>query len=376
MGNHLDFTIAEYQSRLAKTQAEMAKRGLPVLLLHAPENITYLSGFRMLGFFMYHALIVPAQGEPILVVRDVEQPAADETCWVKGRSVYVDTEQPINAAARALRNLGFDGGPIATEYNTWFLTLERMSILTNLLPNAKFVEEPNIVRQLRLIKSLAEVEYLRKASRVVEAMVQGALDAIRVGASERDLAAAITVAQITSGGEPPLEAILMTGERTRQLHGTWSDRRLKEGDLVYFELNGVVGGYWSKLMRTAVSGKPTPEQVHTADVILDALTTGIGMMRPGAVAGEIDDALRGPVLRAGLRDSYYHRVGYTLGLIHAPSSGEYLREFMSGDTWTLEAGQVFHMLVIAAGIGFSETVLVTEQGTELLTRFDRRLIEC
>src|SRR3982074_2025375 len=74
-GNHLDFTIAEYQSRLAKTQAEMAKRGLPVLLLHAPENITCLSGFRMLGFFMYHALIVPAQGEPILVVRDVEQPA-------------------------------------------------------------------------------------------------------------------------------------------------------------------------------------------------------------------------------------------------------------------------------------------------------------
>jgi Xaa-Pro dipeptidase len=55
-----DFTAQEYESRLAKTQREMSRNGLPVLLLHAPENIMYLSGLRMLGFFMYHALIVPA----------------------------------------------------------------------------------------------------------------------------------------------------------------------------------------------------------------------------------------------------------------------------------------------------------------------------
>jgi Xaa-Pro dipeptidase len=169
---------------------------------------------------------------------------------------------------------------------------------------------------------------------------------------------------------------MMTGERTRQLHGTWSDRRLKTGDSVYFELNGIVGGYWSKLMRTAVVGKANANQRRAADVILESLEKGIGMMRPGAIAGEIDEALRQPVIRAGLRDSYYHRVGYTLGLIHPPSSGEYIRQFMSGDTWRLEAGQVFHMLVIAAGVGFSETVLVTGDGTELLTKFERRLIEC
>jgi Xaa-Pro dipeptidase len=372
----LDFTREEYEARLARTQDEMDRRGLPVLLLHAPENITYLSGFRMLGFFMYHALVVPARGEPILVVRDVEQPAADETCWVRNRSVYIDTEQPINAAARALRNRGLDGGKIGIEHGTWFLTLERMAILHSLVPDAQFVEEPNIVRRLRLIKSPAEIEYLRQASRVVEAMVQAGIDAIRVGASERELAAAIMAAQATAGGEPPLEPILMTGERTRQLHGTWTDRCLKRGDAVYFELNGVVRGYWSKLMRTAVVGQPTPEQRRVAEILVNALSTGIAMMRPGAVAGEIDEALRGPVLRARLRDSYYHRVGYTLGLIYPPASGEYLREFMAGDSWMLEAGQVFHMLVLASGIGCSETVHVTDDGPELLTRFERRLIEC
>jgi Xaa-Pro dipeptidase len=372
----LDFTPEEFQRRLTAIQQELTANDIPALLLHAPENITYASGFRMLGFFMYHALIVPAEGEPVLVVRDVEQPAAEETSWVQNTSVYIDTESPLNATDRALRKLGLDRGKIGIEYYTWFLTLERMNGLRELLPDGEFVEEPNIVRRLRLIKSPAEIEYHRQAARVVEAEVQAAFDASRVGASEREIAAAIMSAQAMAGGEPPLEPIMMTGERTRLLHGTWSDRQLGEGDQVYLELNGVVHGYWSKLMRTAVVGSASAEQKEIASVLIDALSDGISMMRTGAVAGEIDDALRGPVLRGGLRESYYHRVGYTMGLIHPPSSGEYLREFMAGDTWTLEAGQVFHMLVLAQGIGFSETVLVTDDGPDVLTKFDRRLVEC
>ncbi len=371
----LDFTIDEYRSRVKKAQALMAEAGLPVMLLHAPENIAYISGFRMLGFFMYQAVIVPAKGDPILVVRDVEQAAADDTSWLTRRSVYMDIEDPISATARAVRDLGLDGSTIGLEFNTWFLTQERLAVLRSLLPSANFVAEPNIVRSLRLIKSPAEVEYLRKASRVVEAMAQAALDTARAGVSEREVAAAITRAQIMSGGESFLEPILMTGERTAQLHGTWSDRVIQQGDAVYFELNGVSGGYWSKLLRTAVVGKPSAATSRAADVVIDALSTGISMMRTGANAGEIDAALRQPVLKAGLRDSYYYRTGYTMGLIYPPSSGEYLREMMAGDTWRLEAGQTFHMLVIGGGVGFSETVLVTDDGPELLTRFERKLFE-
>src|SRR5205823_3910610 len=157
------------------------------------------------------------------------------------------------------------------EHYTWFLTLERMKILQSLLPDVTVIEEPNIVRELRIIKSAREIEYLRQASRVVEAMVQATLDATREGASERDLAAAMMTALALSGGEPPLEPILMTGERTRQLHGTWTDRRLNKRDLVYFELNGVVRCYWSKLLRTAVVGEPSPQQQHAADVLIAAL---------------------------------------------------------------------------------------------------------
>lgn len=370
-----DFTVEEFKSRVAKTQAAMAKHQLPVLLVHAPENITYLSGFRMLGFFMYHALIVPAQGEPVLVVRDVEQPTADVTSWLKERSVYIDIEDPINATERALKKLGLDASTIGLEYSTWFLTLDRYETLKKLLPRAKFVKQPEIVRSLRLIKSPAEIEYLRQASRVAEKMIGAGFKASRAGASERDIASAVTVAQIQSGGDGHLEPILMTGPRTRELHGTWTDRVLEKGDSVYMELNGVVKGYWSKILRTGVLGRPSDEQRRAADVVLAALNDGMSRMRTGANAGEIDDALRQPVLKAGLRKSYYHRVGYTMGLLYPPSSGEYLREMMSGDNWTLEAGQVFHMLVIGGGVGFSETVLVTDNGPDFLTKYERKLIE-
>jgi Xaa-Pro dipeptidase len=371
----LDFRIEEFRSRVTKAQKRMVEEDLPVLLLHAPENIAYISGFRMLGFFMYQAVILPREGDPILVVRDVEQPAADETSWLTRRSVYIDLEDPIDATARALRELGLDGERIGLEFNTWFLTQDRLASLKTLLPRASFVPEPNIVRGLRLIKSPAEIEYLRKASRVVEAMALAVLDTADDGVSEREVAAAMTRAQILSGGESFLEPILMTGPRTKQLHGTWSDRVIAEGDNVYFELNGVVGGYWSKLMRTAVVGKPSATIARAADIVIGALSDGISMMRPGADAGAIDAALREPVLKAGLRASYYHRTGYTMGLVYPPSSGEYLREFMAGDTWRLEAGQTFHMLVLGGGVGFSETVLVTDEGPDLLTRFDRKLFE-
>lgn len=371
----LDFSTDEFQSRVRKAQARMAAEDLPVLLLHAPENIAYISGFRMIGFFMYHAVILPREGEPILVVRDVEQPAADQTSWLSRRSVYIDLEDPINATARALRELDLDGGRIGVEFSTWFLTQERLAVLKALLPSATFVAEPNIVRELRLIKSAAEIKYLRQASRIVEAMVQAVLDTAGDGVTEREVAAAMTRAQILSGGESFLEPILMTGPRTRQLHGTWSDRVIEKGDSVYFELNGVAGGYWSKLMRTAVVGKASTTIARAADVVIEALSDGISMMRTGADAGAIDAALREPVLKAGLRATYYHRTGYTMGLVYPPSSGEYLREFMAGDSWHLEAGQTFHMLVLGGGVGFSETVLVTDDGPDLLTRFDRKLFE-
>jgi Xaa-Pro dipeptidase len=353
----------------------MSKVALNALLLHTPENICYLSGFHINGFFAYHALVVPAAGDPVLVVRDVEVPAAIETSWVPRRS-YVDTEEPVDTTVTVLESLDLAGAKVGVENNSWFLTIERFNRLRHTAPQVSFIKEPHIVELLRTIKSPLEIECIRKAASIVDTAMAAGVNAIVPGATERDLATAIATAQIRAGGEAPLVGIIMSGERTNQIHGSWTNRQLMRGDLIYYELGGIFQQYWARLMRTSVLGRPTAEQERIAEIVISAQDEGIKKMHPGIVAAEVDEACRGPILRAKLRDSYHNRVGYSVGLIHTPSGGEFVREFMPGSKWILEAGMVFHMLLMARGIGFSETILVTEKGPEVLTKFERKLISC
>ena len=309
----------------------------------------------------------------MLVIRGMEDEAARVSAWVPQRFSYPDTGEPLIAAQAALRSLGLDGGIVGVDHHSWFLTLDRYATLQSLLPHVTFVREPQIVDHLRLIKTPLEIEVLRAASRAVEAGVGAGIAAIAPGVSERDLATAIFTALIQNGSEPPLFGNITSGPRTLELHGQWTDRKLEAGDQVYYEISGVVHQYFSKLMRTTILGAPSADQLRTADILLRAQDDGIARMRPGASAIDIDRACRGPVLDAGLRATYTNRVGYSTGLTSRPSSGEFLREFMPDSDWVIEPGMVLHMLLMARGIGFSDTVLVTETGHELLTQFERKL---
>ncbi|TIS52802.1 MAG: aminopeptidase P family protein, partial [Mesorhizobium sp.] len=159
--NGMDFPAEEYRERLRRTQEEMAKYDLPVLLLHQPENINYLSGLDQIGYFSYHALAVPSRGDPVLIVRDMEVPTAHSTSWVKNHVVYADAADPLpvwlDTARRALEGLGLAGGRIGLDEHSWFLTVERWKMLQALLPKATLVGEPRIVDHLRLIKSPREL---------------------------------------------------------------------------------------------------------------------------------------------------------------------------------------------------------------------------
>ncbi|TKV70848.1 aminopeptidase P family protein [Bradyrhizobium elkanii] len=373
----MHFPAEEYRTRLRRTQEEMQKYDLPVLLLHLPENIFYLTGFYSTGYFSYQAVAVPRSGNPVLIIRDLEVPSARSTSWVTNHTIYADATEPLpvwlDAAKRALEGLGLDGGRIGVDEHSWFLTVERWKMLQTLLPAATLVREPRIVDHLRLIKSPKEIEYLRGASRVVEAAMQAGIDTIGPGVTERDLAAEIVHAAVKAGSGTPLGGIILSGNRTDQCHGAYSDRRLENGDNVYFELSGIYKNYWARLMRTVVVGTPSAEQRRIAETIIAIQDTAIALMQPGIPAAVVDRACREPLLASGLRKTYTNRAGYSLALNYRPSAGEFIREFVPGVKWILETGMVFHMLMMAGGMGFSETVLVTERGPERLTGMERKL---
>lgn len=371
----LAFSLGEYRQRLTKVRAGMERAGLSVLVLHLPDNLCYLSGLDLghSGYFAYHALVVPLEGEPVLVYREMEAPAVNATAWVT-TVAYADTDaEPIAVTAKVLEDMGLAAGRIGIDQHAWNLTVDRFQTLQRLLPHATLVKEPLITEEVRLIKSEQEIAYMRLGVKAAQAGMQAGIDAVVVGARELDLAAAIAGGQARGGSEDHLAGVIGSGEKAAWLHSTWTSRRLEAGDPVKYELSGVHRHYWGRIMRTTIVGPPSAEQQRIADVLIAAQDDGISRMAPGVSAGEVDDACRLPVEKAGILTPYQNRVGYGLGVHFRPIAGDFSREFMTGADWTLEPGMVFHMLTQAHGLGFSETVLVTEGGHEVLTDLERKL---
>lgn len=369
------FSLDEYRQRLTNVRAGMERAGVPVLVLHLPDNLCYLGGLDLghSGYFAYHCLVVPLDGEPVLVFREMEAPAVNATVWLP-RVAYTDTDaEPIETTVKVLEDMGLAGGRIGVDQHAWNLTVDRFHTLQRLLPKATLVKEPLITEQVRLIKSEHEIEYMRLGVRAAQAGMQAGIDAVAVGVRELDLAAAIASGQARGGSEDHLAGVIGSGEKAAWLHSTWTSRRLETGDPVKYELSGVHKHYWGRIMRTTIVGPPTDTQQRIADVLIAAQDDGIARMAPGVSAGEIDDACRLPVMKTGILENYQNRVGYGLGVHFRPVAGDFTREFMTGASWTLEPGMVFHMLTQAHGLGFSETVLVTDDGHEVLTDLDRTL---
>jgi len=369
------FPIDEYERRIAAVRAEMARRGLDLLLQFGQEAVCWTSGFYTPGYFAYAALGIPLSGEPFLVLRSMETPAASSTSWISDLHCYRDDEDPIALTRKVVEGRGFSRARIGVDKHSWYLTAERYEQLLAALPDTTIVHDQRLVDGLRVRKSPLEIATLRDAARIVEAGLQAAIDATHEGATEREIAAAMAYARLKAGSDLPVDGVLTTGERTLQSHGPWTDRKVRPGDQLYYEFHGIRNHYWARMLRSGVLGEPTKEQVRTAEVLLAAQQAGFDAIRPGVSAREIDALCRAPLIEAGLKDraTYTNRVGYALGLNFRPSPGEFFREFTPTADFTLEDGMVFHMIQSANGLGFSDTIAVTADGCDFITRYPRKL---
>ncbi len=246
--------------------------------------------------------MLPAEGEPKLVIRFVEAETCAEISWIENPILQYDGENPLEATARAIHSLGLGDGRIGIQHDSWFLTLERHAALREALPEATFVGESDIVDRLRAVKSPRELDVLRDAGRIADAGMQAAIDAVEMGVSEREIAAEIAVGMICAGGDAPIGAVFCSGPRTVQMHGAWADRKVERGDLFYFELSGIRHNHWTRNLRTDVVGEPTDEQRRIADAMIAAQDAAIALLRPGTPA-RADNRRRVPT-EGNLRQSH------------------------------------------------------------------------
>lgn len=369
--NHA-FPREEYLARLARVQQALATSGHDALLAFLPETVTYLTGYFTRGYGTFQFAIVPASGEPVVVCRDVEEYYLDSTCLFAGRAMWSDSDVPIDVGIAAIRRVVGAAPRLLVELSAWPLNAARFGTLQEKLPAAVFEDAAGLVARMRLIKSPAEIAYQRRAGHAAEAGMKAAITSAREGSTEREMAAEICAAMIRAGSDLPGPGVLSSGERAFHLHGGYSDRVLRRGDVVQVECTPNVRHYHARFMRPMKVGEATEGDRRVVEQLIRIQDAAIEAVAPGVRAEVADAIYRDGVLSAGLRETYTNKTFYSVGLMLQPNGGEPL-EAAPGCDWSFVPGMVFHTYVLARGFGMSETIAITETGIERLTNFPRQL---
>ena len=376
------FPRAEFDARLDRLRAVMADHGISLALVHGPENVCYLTGHETPGYYVYQCLLVPAKGEPVLLMRETETVNARLFSYLEEVEGYPDTVDPIDATLEVIRHRGFDLSRVGMEQRSWFLPPLLYARLTDALDVELPVPIDDLVAQLRLVKSPLEIASIREAARITSAATIAGLNTVAPGVSEREVAAAIFSTLVREGSEYlGMEPFVASGPRSGAIHASWSDRIIGDGETVLIEVGAAVKRYHAALMRTASVGELPAQLRRMAHVCIAALSAAVDQVRPGNTPEMVDHACKEVIADAGMLNLYRKRTGYSIGIAFAPDWGEgHILSLKQGETTRFEPGMVVHVVpalrqVGLGGVGFSETVLVTSEGHEVLTSVPRTLAE-
>ena len=348
-----------YAERLRAARAATAEAGLAGLVITPGYDLRYLVGSRAQTFERLTALVVPADGEPTVVVPRMELAALKDSAVVElGLRVrdWVDGDDPYALVAEV-----FGGGRVATAVT------DSMPAL-HLLPLAEvFGEVPvlatDVLRRLRMVKDAAEIDALRKAGAAIDRVHARVPEFLVPGRTEADVAADIAESIVAEGHSEVAFIIVGSGPNGADPHHECSDRVLQAGDVVVVDIGGPYEpGYNSDSTRTYSLGQPDAEVASRYAVLQRAQQAAVAAVRPGVTAEEIDAAARQVLAAEGLAEAFVHRTGHGIGLsVHEEPY------IVAGNDLPLEEGMAFS---VEPGIYFpgswgariEDIVIVTSDG--------------
>jgi len=380
--DRLAFSPEEYVRRYDTVQAAMAKMDLDALLIRGPENITYFTGYETPGYYKYHCIVVPRNGEPVFLVRDFEWINTPEFAWSARIAKVFDWDHPPSVTVNVLQQLGLTSGcRIGVEKQTFFYTVDEHETIAAAFPDNTFVDATQIMWDARMTKSDEEIGVMRKSAHLVDLAMQAGWDATRPGASGDEINAIVNKTLFENGGEyMGLPPFVLAGDRSCLPHQTGGSNRLADNDLMYFEISASKHRYTAALMRTIFVGTPKDEWVRAAEACIDAVAAALETIKPGVTPHEADTAARAVTQKAGFGDYHRNRLGYSIGVSYPPDWGEgEIISLRQDEHRPLQKGMTFHMPPLCLkyreyGIGFSESIVVTENGCESFSKLSREVI--
>ena len=373
------FSAEEYRNRIDAARATLAEAGMGALVVSHPANVLYLSGYQTFSVLGGETLIVPAEGEVMLVVPAPELGTALLHSWLE-RAYGFDPERSGGTyLGERLREVGLGSATIGVEKDASGLTPQCLEELRAALPDARLEDATQLVVGLRAAKSEHELACHRRAAEMTDAGMAAAMEAAVEGSTDNAVAAAAAQAMLLAGSEYMCVApIVTTGARSGILHSSHKRNELRRGDSVCIEIGACYERYTTPLMRTASIGTPTAGVQRLADACLRALDCVLDALRPGLTGHEVAEAGWRGIAAAGEDLVFHGCFGYGVGAGFPPSWADRTGFIMSGQHTPIRAGMVFHHPVALRRLGehgvmFSETSVVTETGCEPFGNVERRL---
>ena len=323
------FPDADYAARIDRARSLMTERAIDVLLLSVGADLPYFTGYEAMPLERLTMLVVPGDGEAILVVPRLEAPRVVPRADAFTVIPWDETDDPVALVAAHV------GTPTAALLGdqTWAVFL---LALQRTMPKTAFAPATPLTRELRMRKDPAEIALLRAAAEATDRVV-AALEGMEFsGRTERELSEAVQALTRAEGHDLAGFAIVASGPNSASPHHEASHRVIEEGDTVVVDFGGRWRGYCSDTTRTFVVGEPSAEVAEAFAVLETAQAAGRTAVRPGVAAEEVDRATRGVIDAAGFGDRFIHRTGHGIGLeVH---EHPYIVE---GNRERLEAGMTF-----------------------------------
>lgn len=370
------FPDTELDARRDDLRARLADEGLDGLIVAVPENIYYLTGLDHWGYFACHLLIVPQDGDMILIARAMEGVTiANQVSNAVFRG-HADHEEIADHVIEVLVEAGLNRGRLGLELRSLFLTPRIADSIRDGAPACDWSDGSGIIDAMRLVKSPLEMEYTRLAAAAADAGTLAAIEAIRDGATDHEVAAACHSGMILAGSEyPGFGPFIRPTSRLGEEHTTWRGDRFVRGDAVFLELAGSFRRYQAPMGRLVYIGDAPEGAEASADIAIRGMEAICEALRPGALAGEVYAAWHDVAASAGLDDYHRHHCGYLVSIGFPPSwtGGSRVTGLAPDSKLPLRVGMTFHAhswftTTRIADYFISNTVLLTETGAEVLTK--------
>ena len=377
-GSKLPFTRDEHLDRQRRLRSRLREAGHDAMLVFAQESLFWLTGYDTGGYVYFQCAVVTADDDPIvLLTRRPDLHQARQTSTIEDIRIWWDAEDanPAIDLKGILEELGLGGKRIAVELNTHGLTGWNLWRLQQALNGwCRLEDDCHLIRRLRLVKSPAELEYVRKAAEILDRSLEDVIAAARPGITDAHLKAVYLTSTLERGADmPPNAPLFNSGYKAVYGRGVSGPREIEAQDQILVEYPVAYRRYNVKTEWMVLFGAVADEQRKMYDVARETLDRMTEIARSGTTLGEIFDVHAKGLDDGGYKHHRYGATGYSVGCTFAPTSMDVPPMIYSGNPTVCEPGMTlfYHVMMGDADSGYAmgvgHTLLVTNGAPEVLT---------